>query len=73
MAATLGQEQDLCFQFRDRLQKAPLISKVFKDIQISVTGKPMSLDATEGLEPAQLTKKLEQRTVFRIQARGKKL
>ncbi|MBI3553311.1 MAG: pilus assembly protein PilM [Elusimicrobia bacterium] len=74
VAATLQQEQDLCFAYRDRLQKSPIVGKYFKDIQVYVNGKPMDISqaGAEGLDQGALTRRLEARTDFRIVARAKK-
>ena len=71
VAATLGQEQELCLTFQDRLRKSVLVGKTFKDIKISIDGKPMTFGANEGLDPDALTKKLEERTQFHIVALSK--
>lgn len=72
VAATLGQEQELCREFRERLQKTPVVGKKFADIDITITGKPMTMETNEGMDPATLTKKLEERTSFHLSAKPKK-
>jgi hypothetical protein len=71
VAATLGEEQELCLSFRDKLQKSPLVGKTFKDFKINVDGKPMTFGPNEGLDPDALTKKLEERTQFHLVATSK--
>ncbi len=70
VAATIGQEQDLALSFRDRLQKSKLIGKLFPDIQINITAKPLS-DDSRAMDPDQLAQRLEQRTSFTLTAASK--
>jgi hypothetical protein len=66
VAATVGQEQDLSLKFRDKLAAAPIIGKLFPDIQMSVQGKPIGIDGSGALDPDQLAQRLETRTTFSI-------
>lgn len=72
VGATLGQEQDLAFEFKERLLKSPVVGKLFPEIQVSVAGKPLSKEKSEGLDPAALADQLEQRTFFTVTGKAQK-
>jgi len=71
VAESLGQEQDLAYQFRERLLASPVLGKLFKDIQVSVTASPLPPEAGRALDPGALSELLEKRTSFTISARAK--
>lgn len=64
------EEQDLSFEFRDRLKKTPIVGKLFTDLQVSVEAAKAPEDAQGGQD--QLKRKLEERTAFRIIGKPRK-
>jgi len=70
--ATSAEEQDVAFQFKEVLLRDPQLGALF-DVQISVQGKAATADlAGGGLDPEALARKLEDRTEFTIELRGKR-
>jgi hypothetical protein len=70
--ATGAEEQDTAFQFKETLLKDPKLGPLF-DAQISVQGKAAAPETdTGGLDPAALARKLEDRTEFTIELKGKR-
>lgn len=69
-AASIVEEQDLSFEFRDRLKKSPLISKLFADLQVSVEAARLGDEQQANQE--QYKRRLEERTTFRIIAKARK-
>lgn len=70
--ATGAEEQDIAFQFKETLLKDPKLGPLF-DVYISVTGKAAAPDSDlAGLDPATLARKLEDRTEFTIDLKGKR-
>lgn len=73
VGASLSEEQDLALQFRDRLSQAPLLGKVFPELQLShIHGETFPPDLLMGLDQDALKQKLEQRTEFGITGRSRK-
>ncbi|MDD5305306.1 MAG: hypothetical protein PHS14_19590, partial [Elusimicrobia bacterium] len=71
-SATGAEEQDTAFQFKETLLHDPRLGPLF-DVQISVTGKTAGVEqAGAGLDPAALARKLEERTEFTIDLKGKR-
>ncbi|UPT75913.1 MAG: hypothetical protein M0D55_09725 [Elusimicrobiota bacterium] len=71
-AATPAEEQDLAFQFKEILLRDPKLGPQF-DVQISVQGKaPGPADSSQGLDPEALQRKLEDRTEWTIELKGKR-
>jgi hypothetical protein len=68
-AASIAFEQDLAFEYREKLLKTGLLGKLFPDIQISVQGRPVAMDQTQSLTPEMLQNLLEERTTFRATAK----
>lgn len=69
--ATGLEEQDTAFQFKEALLRDPMLAPLF-DVQFSVQGKAAAPDTgSSGLDPAALARKLEERTEFTIDFRGK--
>lgn len=68
---TPAQEQDLVFQFRERLSKSPAVGRIFPDITVSVSAKDLPLETSQGLDPGALARRLEERTTFTIIARAR--
>lgn len=68
--ASLAEEQDLAFQFKEALIRSPILGKGY-EVQLSVSAKPAD-SSMEGLSPAALSKKLEERTEFSMTLRTKK-
>lgn len=71
--ATGAEEQDLAFQFKETLLHDPKIGALF-DVQISVQGKAAVPEAAgmTGLDPEALARRLEDRTEFTIEMKGKR-
>lgn len=66
-----AEEQDLAFQFKEILLHDPRLSKF--DVQIAVQGKaPSAAETTAGLDPATLQRRLEDRTEWTIDLKGKR-
>ena len=61
---SVSTEQDLAFEFRDKLLKSAALGKVFPEIQVSVTGKPVDIDQSKAMTPEALQAMLEERTLF---------
>jgi len=69
---TGAEEQDTAFQFKETLLKDPKLGPLF-DVQIAVQGRAAAPDSDlAGLDPAQLARKLEDRTEFTIELKGKR-
>ena len=62
--ASVSAEQDMAFSFRDKLLKSPILGKVFPEVQVSVSGKPVDIDSSKSLDPETLQERLEERTTF---------
>lgn len=69
--STMAAEQDLSFEFRDKLLKTPSLGKVLSEIQVSVTGKPVNDDPASGMDPSALQQQLEERTQFTVTMKKK--
>lgn len=70
--ATGAEEQDTAFQFKETLLHDPKLGPLF-DVQISVQGRAAAPEqAGGGLDPEALARKLEDRTEFTIDLRGKR-
>lgn len=70
--ATGAEEQDTAFQFKETLLRDPRLGPLF-DVQISVAGKTAAPEqAGAGLAPEALARKLEERTEFTIEMKGKR-
>ncbi len=74
-AATPGEEQDMSFQFKETLIRDPKIGQLF-DVQIAFQGKAVSApgpgDAgAAALDPEALARKLEDRSEWTIELKGK--
>lgn len=70
--ASISDEQDLAFQFKDTLLKSEKIGKLF-DVQLSLTGQNGGAQVGDaGLDPKALARKLEERTEFMMILRVKK-
>jgi hypothetical protein len=61
---SVSAEQDMAFSFRDKLLKSPILGKVFPEVQVSVSGKPVDIDSSKSLDPETLQERLEERTTF---------
>ena len=61
---SVSAEQDMAYEFRDKLLKTAALGKVFPEIQISVTGKPVDVDNSKAMDPEALQALLEERTAF---------
>lgn len=68
---SMTEEQNMAFQFRDNLQRAPVLSKMFPNLQISVAGKPVSASQQESASGTNYKRLLEKRTVFTITGKDK--
>ena len=68
---SLAEEQALAFQFKENLIKSPLLSKIF-DTQISVQTASDRGGSDAAMDSKALALKLEQRTVFTVNMRGKR-
>jgi hypothetical protein len=64
VAETTAAEQDLSFQFRDRLVKSPVAGKLFPDIKVTVQAEPLSQEASAAPNSESYIQKLEDRTSF---------
>ena len=70
--ASAVEEQDLAFEFRDRLKKSTLLAKLYPDIEVSVEASKL-----EGLEESradqeQYKRRLEDRTTFHLVGKFRK-
>jgi hypothetical protein len=69
--ATGAEEQDTAFQFKETLLHDPILGKLF-DVQISVQGRAAAPDQPGASQDSEaLARKLEDRTEFTIDLRGK--
>jgi len=65
------EEQALAFTFKENLLRNPVLGKMF-DVQISLQkGTNTDMSAQSGMDPAALASRLEERTVFTLNMRGK--
>lgn len=71
VGANLSEEEDLAFQFKERLLKTPVLGKMFPEIQMTVSRNPPKEDGT-GTDPEALRKSREERTTFTVLAKFKK-
>lgn len=62
---TVADEQALAFKYKEALEKSPVLTKLFSDIQMSLQVQP-SDDSQGALDPASLENKLSNRTTFTI-------
>jgi Tfp pilus assembly protein PilN len=72
--ATLASEQALAFQLKDALTRDPMLGKTF-EISLSLqktAGSDESAGPQNGLDPHALAEKLEERTLFSLELKGKK-
>lgn len=70
VGASISEERDMAYQFRDKLAKSPVAGKLFKYIeQPSCQSTPIAEEAKQGLDPDALADKMELRTSFNIVAR----
>ncbi len=69
--ATGAEEQDTAFQFKETLLRDPKLGPLF-DVQIAVQGRAAAAEqGSAGLDPDALVRKLEERTEFTIDLKGK--
>ncbi len=69
--ATGAEEQDIAFQFKETLLRDAALGPLF-DVQISVAARALAPEsAGAGLSPDALARKLEDRTEFTIELKGK--
>ena len=72
LGTTAAEEQDTAFQFKETLLHDPDLGPLF-DVQISVQGKANAAPpGGGGLDPEALARKLEERTEFTINLKGKR-
>lgn len=74
--ATPGEEQDMSFQFKETLIRDPKLGQMF-DVQIAFQGKALTTPTgaetgAAGLDPEALARKLEDRSEWTIELKGKK-
>ncbi|MBI5247096.1 MAG: pilus assembly protein PilM [Elusimicrobia bacterium] len=71
--ATANEEQEMAIAFKETLLKDPVLGKIF-DVQLALQGKAAVAEpvGTGGLSPEALARKLEDRTEFTLDLKGKR-
>ncbi len=68
---SVADEQALSFKFKDALLNSELVGKQF-DVQLSLQKNDSAAAAAQGMDPAQLREKLEDRTQFTVTIEAKR-
>jgi len=71
-ADSLEEEQDISREYRNALAEDKLIKRLFPDIQISVSGKPVDAAVMANQNQEELRRAMEKRTTFTIRGGRKK-
>ncbi len=69
--ASMAAEQELAFDYRQRLLNSQVAGKTFRDIQVEVQGKPLPENAGPQGDPDALQSQLEDRTEFTVTLKKK--